>query len=79
MLIYDTIVSVYCNPGQQKTALGCEPCPRGYYKSNVPDVFSMCMMCPIDTITPSLGSDDVSDCYQGMLKLLEQQLDLTQA
>ena len=57
--------SVYCNPGQQKTDAGCEPCARGYYKDNVPDVFSMCMLCPIDKITATIQSTSIADCTVG--------------
>ncbi|XP_071129047.1 uncharacterized protein [Mytilus edulis] len=56
----------YCDPGYEKDSNNqCSPCGIGYYKNNDFDKFLKCTPCPVDRITPSIGSISISQCTRG--------------
>jgi len=60
----------YCQDGYEMTPSGCQQCDIGYYKNNADGKFSMCELCPIDSITAgrattSIGGCNVANCTAG--------------
>ena len=56
-------ISDYCDPGEEKQASGrCVQCLQGFYKDNDLGLFSMCMACPENYTTLSVGASKAIQC-----------------
>ncbi|XP_052273171.1 uncharacterized protein LOC127873362 isoform X2 [Dreissena polymorpha] len=60
-----TDCKAYCPNGKEMVNDVCQDCSRGYYRSQSDGLFAMCLMCPLDKITPSTGATSISQCIIG--------------
>ena len=77
-LFHVSLSPAICSVGEQYNSTSglCDPCPIGYYFSDVTDpnirfydVFFPCHLCPPNFITNSTGASRVEDCNIGRLTI----------